>query len=214
MVHRRSSSPPANSGTDFASQVRGYGQLLATTERLSLAELQAAQAPLVAKLLHHAYRTTSYYKDKFVGNFDSAEEVASNWSTIPILSRAEAVKNRFKLMSRKPRLDMGPVSEGQTSGATGTPFAYKKNAASDLISTALTERMFRWWSIDGQKSFAQISSYGPGEAPPPEGRRTTDGIQAIRKASSIPSALKPTLTPNCIGCFRASRIISAHIRQS
>jgi len=172
VVHRRSSSLQTKGGTDFASQVRGYGQLLTVTERLSLAELQAAQTPLVAKLLHHACRTTNYYKDKLAGDFGSAEEVASIWSTIPVLSRAEAVKNRFKLMSRKPRQDMGPVSEGQTSGATGVPFAYRKNAASDLISTALTERMFRWWSIDGERSFAQIASYGPGEAPPPEGRST------------------------------------------
>jgi phenylacetate-CoA ligase len=190
VVHRRSSSPQTNSQADYASQVRGYGQLLTMTERLSLAELQAAQAPLVAKLLHHACKTTNYYKDKLDGDLGSAAEIATFWSTIPILSRAEAVKNRLKLMSRKPRHDMGPVSKGQTSGATGMPFAYRKNAASDIISTALTERMFRWWSIDGEKSFAQIASYGPGEAPPPEGRSTYGWH------SSHPNGVKHSLSVN------------------
>jgi phenylacetate-coenzyme A ligase PaaK-like adenylate-forming protein len=173
VIYQRSSPTKTKRGADHASQVRDYSQLLTMTERMSSKELQAAQGPLVAKLLLHARRNTNYYKDKLDLDLCSAIEVAKSWSTIPILTRAEAVKSRFKLMSRKARADLGPVTEEYTSGATGMPLAFRKNAASDIVSAALTERMFRWWSIDGAKSFAQIASYGRLEAPPPEGKTIT-----------------------------------------
>jgi len=52
------------------------------------------------------------------------------------------------------------------------PLAFKKNDASSIAATAFTERMFRWWSVDGSKSLAQIAHDKNNEAPPPDGRTT------------------------------------------
>src|SRR6266852_5962072 len=114
MVPKPSSSRQADGDMDCASQVAAFGQMLSMTEWLSLEQLQAAQAPLVAKLLLHARRTTSYYKARLDVDLSSAAGVTKFWSTIPVLTRAEAVRNRFKLMSRKNPHDLGPVSEGKT----------------------------------------------------------------------------------------------------
>jgi phenylacetate-CoA ligase len=145
---------------DYASQVRAFGQRLAHTERLSLEQLQAYQAPLVARLLLHARKTTKFYKDRLDFDLKSHKKINESWSGIPILSREEAVKNYPKLTSRKPPLpEIGPVIEGETSGSTGMPFRFKKNGASVLASAALTERLYRWWSVDGAKSLASIAAH-------------------------------------------------------
>jgi len=152
---------------DYANQVRAFGQTLAHTERLSLEQLQAYQAPLVARLLSHARKTTKFYRDRLDFDLKSHRQINASWSAIPILSRAEAVKNYLKLTNRKlPPPEIGPVMEGQTSGSTGTPFRFKKNAASVLASAALTERLYRWWSVDGAKSLALIA--GISRLPPDE----------------------------------------------
>ena len=139
--------------------------MLANTERLSLEQLQAYQAPLVAKLLLHARKTTKFYKARLDFDLRSHQKINENWSAIPIFSRAEAVKNYLKLTSRKPPPpEIGPVIEEETSGSTGTPFRFKKNGASILASAALTERLYRWWSVDGAKSLAVIRARPGGVA--------------------------------------------------
>ncbi|HEY4408099.1 MAG TPA: hypothetical protein VGN55_25885 [Xanthobacteraceae bacterium] len=146
--------------------------MLAVSEWLSPQEIEASQAQLACKLLRHAQETTAFYKGRLPADVDSPATLKKIWFDIPILTRAEAVKSRLKLMSRRPGREMGPVSEGRTSGSAGAPFVFKKNAASDIVATALTERMFRWWSIDGNRSFAQIASDATGQARPPDGRMT------------------------------------------
>ena len=171
---------------DYASQVRAFGQTLAHTERLSLEQLQAYQAPLVARLLAHARKTTKFYRDRLDFDLKSHKEINESWSAIPILSRAEAVKNYLKLTNRKPPPpEIGPVIEGRTSGSTGTPFRFKKNGASVLASAALTERLYRWWSVDGAKSLAFIA--GISRLPPDEfgGLPPSGGIQAIQPAYAM-----------------------------
>jgi phenylacetate-CoA ligase len=158
--------------TGSTGQVRAFGQILAMTEWLSPEELQSYQTPLLAKLLLHARKTTSFYKERLDEAPNSPEDVKKNWLSIPIMTRAEAVTNRIALLSRRTPRDSGPVIAGQTSGSTGIPFSFKKSGASVLAATALLERMFRWWSIDGTKSYAHIAPDTKKEAPAPDGRTT------------------------------------------
>jgi phenylacetate-CoA ligase len=158
--------------TNSTDLVRDFGPTLAMTQWLSPEELQASQAPLVSRLLLHARTTTKFYKDRLDVDFSSPASIQKIWSDIPILTRREAVMNRFKLTSRKTPSDSGPVSEGRTSGSTGAPFAFKKSVAVDIVGAALTERMLNWWSVDGRKPFAQIASDTARQAPPPDGRTT------------------------------------------
>jgi phenylacetate-CoA ligase len=46
---------------------------------------------------------------------------------------------------------------------------YKINESVEIAMTALTERMFRWWQVDGNKTFAQISQPPSAEFRSPSG---------------------------------------------
>ena len=142
------------------------------TQWLSPEELQSYQAPLISKLLLHARKTTRFYGESLDIDLGSPESISRAWPSTPILTRAEVVKNNADLTSRKTPRDSGPVIEGQTSGSTGTPVSYKKSDASVVAATTLLERMFRWWSIDGQKTYAHIAPDRKKEAQPPDGRTT------------------------------------------
>jgi phenylacetate-CoA ligase len=154
----------ADAYQDFARQIGAFAHMLSLAQWLSAQELETSQLQLAFKLLQHARRTTPFYRDRLDMDLGSPSKVQEKWRDIPILTRSQAIANRLKLISRKPPRDMGPVSEGKTSGSTGLPFLFKKNAAMDIVSTALTERMFAWWSMDGRKSLAQISSHGNAKA--------------------------------------------------
>jgi phenylacetate-CoA ligase len=152
--------------------VQGIGRTLIQTERLSATEIEEYRAPLLAKLLVHAKQTTEFYKDRLQFDVGSSKAIQRIWSKIPILTRAEAVSNCEKLQSSANPPEGGRVIGGRTSGSTGTPLAFKRSVSSVIAAQALTERMFRWWSIDGKKSLAQISEDRSNLAPPPDGRTT------------------------------------------
>ena len=44
------------------------------------------------------------------------------------------------------------------------PFRCKRTAEALLADQALTDRMYRWWRVDGEKSLAQIAFDHAGEA--------------------------------------------------
>jgi phenylacetate-CoA ligase len=135
---------------------RAVGQKLARTERLSCCELRVYQAPLMAKLLAHARENTDFYKDQLDFDLASRESIETAWAKIPILTRAQAVANKERLKSRRMPAGSGEILEMQTSGSTGMPFRFQRTTNSEVIARALTERMFRWWRVDGNKSLAQI----------------------------------------------------------
>jgi phenylacetate-CoA ligase len=166
----RASTPP--DVPPALGQVRGFGQMLAMTQWLSPDELRASQASLLPKLLLHARKTTKFYKERLAFDLSSPESIEKAWSEIPILTRAEAVKNILKLISSRAAHEVPPVIEAKTSGSTGMPFVFKKSAVSHLMTVALTERMQKWWSVDGAKVFGQVAYDRNNRAPPPDGLTT------------------------------------------
>ncbi|MBX9778616.1 MAG: hypothetical protein K2Y71_29955 [Xanthobacteraceae bacterium] len=161
---------PAVKASDATAEIRDFGQTLAMTQWLSPQELRSYQAPLISKLLLHARNTTPYYKERLDVDLSSPDSIHKSWMQLPILTRADVVKHHEALTSRKVPRDSGPVITGQTSGSTGVPVAFKKSNISVVAATTLLERMFGWWSIDGQKAYAHIAPDGKKEAPPPDGR--------------------------------------------
>ena len=149
--------------------IQTFGRTLAHTEWLSPEKLRLYQAPLISKLLRHARQNTDFYRDRFDFDLDNAEEIERNWSAIPILTRAEAVANRERLVSRFVPREAGATEEGVTSGSTGMPLSYRQNRLNILACQALTERMWRWWKVDGTKPAARISFDHRKSAPPPHG---------------------------------------------
>jgi phenylacetate-CoA ligase len=162
-----------------ANLVRSFGQRLARSERLAPQELRAYQAPLIAKLLAHARRSSDFYYDRLNFDLSAPEKIDKIWSEIPILTRAQSIANRERLKSRMTPPESGPVIEGETSGSTGMTFRFQTSGSSIVADQALTERMFRWWSVDGKKSLASIAHDKTNSAPPPHGL-TTYGWHSAR----------------------------------
>ena len=156
---------------DTTAQIRAFGQTLAMTQWLSPQELAiissapdlqaVAPCPQDDALLQRAAGCRSEFAGQHPQGLDAASDPDA---------ALDVVKHHEALTSRKPPRDSGPVIEGQTSGSTGVPVAYKKSNASVVAATTLLERMFRWWSIEGQKAYAHIAPDGNKEAPPPDGR--------------------------------------------
>jgi phenylacetate-CoA ligase len=149
--------------------IRVFGQKLARTEWLSGKELRAYQAPVLARLLAHARQTTDFYKDRLEFDLGSQERIERVWPGIPILRRPEAIANRERLKSRGAPPEAGPIIDAQTSGSTGMPFRFARSAVMLVTDGALTERMYRWWRVDGKKSFARIF-WDQTEQPSPRSR--------------------------------------------
>jgi phenylacetate-coenzyme A ligase PaaK-like adenylate-forming protein len=137
--------------------VRAFGRVLGETEWLSREDLRTYQAPLLAKLLTHARGTADYYRDRFDFDTTLPEAVDRAWPSIPILARAEAVERLYALTSASVPPEAGPTHRGQTSGATGHPFPYRRSEMTHVAGQALNERMMRWWKVDPEKSLARIS---------------------------------------------------------
>jgi phenylacetate-CoA ligase len=174
MVHLTSPAGSAVAVADKFRQIRAFGQRLAWTERLSARELQAHQAPQLSHFLAYARQNTDFYK----GRLDPAtdDSIGEAWSQIPILTRAQAVENRERLFSERVPAEAGRVVEGGTSGSTGIPLRYRSTAAFSMANCALTERMFRWWRVDGKKPFAQITRGAKSRS----AEETTYGWQSAR----------------------------------
>jgi phenylacetate-CoA ligase len=143
---------------DDLRHVRALAPKLARTEQLSSRELEAYRAPLLSKLLGYARENVPYYAKLLDFDVSSPEEISRQWSQIPILTRAEAVRSRERLISSTVPAEAGAVTEKRTSGSTGMPLRYQATTAFDQVACALTERMFRWWRVDGNKAFAQIAT--------------------------------------------------------
>jgi phenylacetate-coenzyme A ligase PaaK-like adenylate-forming protein len=153
----------------WARQVRTFGQKLVWTERLAPNELAAYRAPLVSKLLAHARQNTQFYRDRIDFDVNSPDSIGKSWAQIPILTRAQAVENYDRLISERI-----PAEVGQTSGSTGMPLRYRSSVAFEVANCALTERMFRWWRVDGKKSYVQIGALpSKSKAPPSPGAAIT-----------------------------------------
>jgi len=150
--------------------IRAFGKTLAETERLRRAKLRAYQQPLLVRLLQHARDTTPFYRDRLPSDLSSATAVEAAWSSIPILTRAEAAAADETLLSNSIPPDTGGVYPEETSGSTGLPFRFLKSGLTGAAATAMTERMFRWWRVDGTKSLARISLDETGAWPPPDGK--------------------------------------------
>ena len=148
---------PAGPAENANQQVRALAPKLARTELMSPDEFQGQRAPLVAKFLAHARQNAAFYRDRFGFDVHSPREVSERWSQIPILTRADAVKHRDSLLSLRTPPEAGPVTEKETSGSTGMPLRYRSTESSSVVNSALTERLFRWWRVDGNKPYAQIA---------------------------------------------------------
>jgi phenylacetate-CoA ligase len=149
--------------------VSAFGKTLRETERLRWRKLQLYQQPLLKRLLQHARDTTTFYRSRLAFDCNSAEAIEEVWASIPVLTRIEANANRSALLSNAIPPETGGTFREETSGSTALPFEFLKSGLTVAATQALTERMFRWWSVEGSKCLARIAYDKEGRAPPPAG---------------------------------------------
>lgn len=152
--------------------LRSFNQIVTRTERLRQDELRSYQMSLLTKMLAHARDTTAFYRDRLDFDLTVRENVERIWSKIPILTRNEVIEKNDELASSKTPAEVGPPARGQTTGSTGDPLDFQMSLAQLVSCRALTERMYRWWAVDGNKSFAQISYDHGGRSPTTQGAST------------------------------------------
>jgi phenylacetate-CoA ligase len=150
-------------------RVLEFRNVLAATERLPGDELTAYQHKLVVPLLEHARAHVPFYKDRLSAAFASGPPDLSRWNEIPVLTRLEAQSAVEALTSRWLPPHCGAVLNEETSGSTGIPFRHLRNELLSIANVALTDRMFRWWRLDGNKTMASFTSRRKQHAPPPDG---------------------------------------------
>ena len=147
-----------------------FREVLAATERLGAAGLEAYQHNLLGPLLEHARRNTAFYADRLAPVFPNGRLDLARWNEIPILTRAEAQQQVEALKARHLPPDAGPVSSSESSGSTGRPFLHLKNELVDIASLGMTDRLYRWWGFDGARPMAMFFSRMKDAAPPPDGK--------------------------------------------
>ena len=191
--------------------VRSFGRTLAQTEWLSADDLHLYQGPLLGKLLSHARQQTDFYRDRFDFDLASPDAIEAAWSSVPILTRAEAVANRERLFAHAVPPEVGPTLEGLTSGSTGYPFPYRRSNITLVAAQALNERMYRWWNVNGSKPLARIAFDRSKTPRHPTGRRWRAGTAPTRAHRNTSCRPRPTSRPRCNGWRTASRLISLPI---
>jgi phenylacetate-CoA ligase len=146
-----------------------FRDVLAETERLAPDELQTYQQKLLEPLLQHARQHVPFYAERLAPLFRGTTPDLSRFQEIPILTRAQAQANVKALAARDLPPHVGPAEAEETSGSTGRPFVHRRNQLVTIANLGLTDRLFRWWDFDGNKTMATFISRRRELAPPPDG---------------------------------------------
>lgn len=135
-----------------------FRDALKRTERLSSDALLAYQQSLLTPLLLHAQMHAPFYAERLRAVVVDSAVDFTRWREIPVLSRAEAQRRELAMQASALPPHLGPVSADETSGSTGRPFRFLKNELMDISGLAMTDRMCRWWALDGDKDLAYFVS--------------------------------------------------------
>jgi phenylacetate-CoA ligase len=150
-----------------------FRDVLAETERLRPDQFKAYQHNLLAPLLLHAYRSVPFYRSRLGPLFSGNEVDLERWPAIPILTRSDLQRNLKQLVAEHVPPYMGEITSGETSGSTGRPVRFSTNELASVASLGTTDRAFRWWNFDGDKSMATFVARLRDDARPPEGKVET-----------------------------------------
>lgn len=131
-----------------------FRDVLRETERFGATDLRAYQHKLLDPLLRHARAHVPFYRDRLAPLFDGETIDYARWKHLPLLTRAEAQRQEKALRAPVVPPHLGAVSAGETSGSTGRPLRYLKNELMDVSALAMTDRLYRWWKLDGAKPMA------------------------------------------------------------
>jgi phenylacetate-CoA ligase len=145
-------------------------EVLRQVERYSLPDLVMYQARRLGELLRHAHRHVPYYRDRLPPLFDSADVLdLSRWYDVPLLTPAEAKRNKEALHAVEVPASAGAEVADQTSGTGGEPFRFVRSGNEVTADAANSLRIFFDHGFDPEARFADIRLDIRGKAQYPEG---------------------------------------------
>ncbi len=130
---------------------------LERTQWLSPAELAARQREQLAVVLAHAASSVPHY-----AGIDPRD-----FASVPVMTRAQIIAARDRLLSRAYPVPHGPTQELSTSRTSGEPVRVRASAVVTTMHAAITLRDHRWHRRDLHVSLASLR-YAP-NAPGPDG---------------------------------------------
>ena len=146
-----------------------FRDVLAATERLPPEALQAYQRQLLLPLLQHARAHLPFYEARLAPLLRGADIDLERWFEVPILSRAEAQAATAAMTTAIVPAHLGRIGQDETSGSTGRPLAFSTNGLQAVAARAMTDRLYRWWRMDGRRTMASFISRRKVPAPAPDG---------------------------------------------
>jgi phenylacetate-CoA ligase len=117
---------------------------LMKTDFASLEELEAIQLERLKKLLHHAKKSTQFYKER-LKDIDIDTMRLEDLKKIPILTKAELKANADDLRNEP---EGQALIKAETSGTTGDVFLFNKNIHWDASFRAAQYRGYSWYGVE------------------------------------------------------------------
>jgi len=123
---------------------REYRDLLASTEWLPAAELEAYQDDRLRLVVRHAYETVPFYRRRFEESRLKPDDIKgrADLPKIPLLTR-EDVRTGFEEL-RSRAFSQRSLRTGHTSGTTGTPLTVGYDHDTVSFTYAVFDRHYRW----------------------------------------------------------------------
>jgi phenylacetate-CoA ligase len=121
-----------------------FCDLLARTEWLSTAELEAYQDERLRELVAEAYENVPYYRRVFDEHKLKPSDIRGrdDLPKVPLLTRKHIKKNFEELRSRN--VSARALRTGHTSGTTGTPLTVGYDHETVWMTYAVFDRHYRW----------------------------------------------------------------------
>jgi phenylacetate-CoA ligase len=109
----------------------------------SLNEIEGIQLNRLKKLLHHAKKSTDFYKNR-LKDVDVDNLTLEEFKKIPILTKAELKANADDLRNEPEGEEL---IKAETSGTTGEVFLFNKNIHWDASFRAAQYRGYSWYDL-------------------------------------------------------------------
>jgi phenylacetate-CoA ligase len=128
----------------YSGRFAEFRELLARTEWMSTAELEAYQDERLRAVVAHAYEHVPFYRRRFDEHRLRPQDIRgrADLAKVPLLTRAD-VRANFEAL-RSTAFAPRSMRSGHTSGTTGTPLSVGYDRDTVWMTYAVFDRHYRW----------------------------------------------------------------------